>query len=219
MRADLRSYSATIFVGWQDRKGVVDHQTFRKQLFVDRLNWPLTHENGLEFDEFDTSRAVYCLLYKGEIPIGGWRALRTTEDYLSRKVFPELAPLRTYPSRPDIWDISRLGVLQELGGRESALLIYGLMYHFAVTRDVSSLIGVVDARHARKMAIAGLNIRTFYEPVEVGIDRTGSPIHAFLAELRPVEQHGARFEKIMNLAQNLEIRDGASLLGPESIPA
>lgn len=219
MRADLRSYSATIFVGWQDRTGVLDHQAFRKQLFVDRLNWPLTHENGLESDEFDTSRAIYCVLYKDSIPIGGWRALRTTEDYLSRKVFPELAPLRTYPSRPDIWDISRLGFLHHIGGPESARLIYGLMCHFAFTREVSSLIGVVDARHARKMAIAGLKIRTFYEPVEVGIDSTGLPIHAFLAELRPVEQRGARFDKIMNLLQSLEIRDEASLLGPESISA
>lgn len=219
MQPQLENYSATIFVGWQNRNGVATHQKFRKQLFVDVLSWDLTHRDGFEFDEFDTHRAVYCLLYRGREPIGGWRALRTTEEYLSRKVFPELAALRTYPSRPDIWEISRLGVLPDRSEPVSAHLVYALMVYFAMTRDASSLVGVVDVTHARKMAIAGLSLRAFSAPQEVGIDLSGRPIPAFLAEMLLAEQGGKRFEKLLNLLDSLEIRDEASLLGPETISA
>jgi acyl homoserine lactone synthase len=219
MQAQVKSYSATIFVGWQDRNGVADHQRFRKQLFVDTLGWKLTHRNGREFDEFDTNRAIYCLLCRDAEPVGGWRALRTTEEYLSRKVFPELAPLRAYPSRPDVWEISRLGVLPRRAGAVSASLVYALMVHFAATRGARSLVGVVDVVHARNMAMAGLNIRAFKDPQDVGVDRLGHPISAFLAEMRLAEQGGARFERLMKCMESLEMRDEASLLGPESISA
>lgn len=219
MQAGLKNYSATIFVGWQNTEGVAEHQQFRKRLFVDRLGWTLTHHGGLEFDEFDTKRAIYCLVYRDRKPVGGWRALTTADDYLSQAVFPELAPQGDYPSNPDIWEISRLGILPHRDGALSARLVYGLMVHFAISRDVSSLIGVVDVAHARNMAIAGLSIRPCNEPVAVGINRAGIPIRAFLAEMRPEEQHGTRFEKIMSLLEQMEIRDEARLLGPERISA
>lgn len=219
MQAYLEGYSATIFVGWQDRKGVADHQAFRKQLFIDKLKWPLTHENGLEFDEFDTSRAVYCVLYHDTAPVGGWRALRTTEDYLSSKVFPALAPENDYPSRPDIWEISRLGVIPHRTGAVSARLIYGLMVQFAMSRDATSLIGVIDVTHARRMGMAGLSIHALGDAQDVGLNTLGLPITAFLAELRPEEQCGAPFEKMMNLLESLEISDEASFHRSERIPA
>lgn len=219
MQAGLKNYSATIFVGWQNIEGVADHQQFRKQLFVDKLGWTLTHHGGLEFDEFDTKRAIYCLVYRNRKPVGGWRALITTDDYLSRVVFPELAPSSDYPSNPDIWEISRLGILPHRDGALTARLVYGLMVYFAISRDVSSLIGVVDVAHARNMANAGLSILPCNEPVEVGVNRAGAPIRAFLAEMHPQEQQGTRFEKIMSLLEQLEIRDEALLLGPERISA
>lgn len=219
MQLQVENYSATFFAGWQDSDGVADHQRLRKQLFVDHLGWELYHRQGREIDEFDTALAVYCLLRHDDHVIGGWRATRTTQEYLSRKVFPDLCKLRPYPTNPDIWEISRLGVLPRYSGTVSAGLLYGLMVDFARSRGARSLIGVVDVSHARRMSTSGLKIRRFGAPEEVGRDVAGRPIRAFLAELRPAEQAGRRFDDLMALLDWLERTDEALFLGPESVPA
>lgn len=192
---------------------------FRKRLFVDGLGWTLACDGDVERDEFDTEAAVYCSLSFDEEVIGGWRALRTTEPYLGKTIFPGLASLRPYPCRPDIWEISRLGVLPHARRSFAARLIYALMLYFAKTRELQALVGVVDVAHGRNLAAAGINLRRYGPPQVVGHGRGGKPIEAFLAELRPDDQRGRRFQQLAAHTNFLEIRDEALTLGPARISA
>jgi N-acyl-L-homoserine lactone synthetase len=199
-----------MFEGWQFPRFVREFQRFRKFLFVERLGWLLHCEGDREEDEFDTQRTVYCLLHQAGRLVGGWRAIRTTEDYLGLKLFPQLATLRPYPLRRDVWEISRLAVHPESAPIVAARCTYALMVHFARTRDAASLIGVVDLVHGRKIGVAGLRLRRLGAPQSIGTDVRGREIHAYVAELRLGEQAGECFSRLMAHLNFLEITDAAA---------
>lgn len=176
-------------------------------------------QGDVERDEFDTSNANYGLLYCGTELVGGWRAIRTTDDYLGRKLFPQLATLRPYPSSSDVWEISRLGVLTGEDRLFASRCTYALMVYFAQSRRADALIGVVEVSHGRNIEVAGIRLRRRGVPLVVAHDAMGHPIAAYLAELRPADQRGPRFARLMSNLDNLEIRDEALVLRPERVPA
>ncbi|MBC9247091.1 hypothetical protein H4P12_10245 [Paracoccus sp. 11-3] len=54
---------------------------FRKQIFVDRMAWPLHHAEGIEFEQYDTFDTAYVVAHHdGEI-VGGARLKRTDKEY------------------------------------------------------------------------------------------------------------------------------------------
>lgn len=54
---------------------------FRKQIFVDRMAWPLHHAEGIEFEQYDTFDTAYVIAHRdGEI-VGGARLKRTDKEY------------------------------------------------------------------------------------------------------------------------------------------
>lgn len=56
---------------------VNDYLKLRKQVFVDRLEWPLFHAENLEFEQYDTFDTVYVVAtFDGEV-VGGARLRRT----------------------------------------------------------------------------------------------------------------------------------------------
>lgn len=72
-------------------------QKLRRQIFIDELNWDLRAIDGCEIDQFDTDDAAYCLLFCGGSLVGGFRAIPSTQPYLARSVFPQMATLRPFP--------------------------------------------------------------------------------------------------------------------------
>lgn len=213
------SYRAQIFEGSQLPRQVVYQQAFRKRLFVDELGWTLTHDGELEVDEFDNDAATYCSLYLGAEIVAGWRAIRTSEDYLGRKVFPQLATLRPYPSHPDIWEISRLGAIRHPQRPLSAQCIYALMFHFAASRGALSLCGVVSPMHSRNFERAGIKTRRYGPPEVVGHDVKGRPLSVFFGEIRMSDQHGLALNKMLNPINEMELQDDALVPGRRAISA
>jgi N-acyl-L-homoserine lactone synthetase len=212
-------YHALIFEGWQLPGEVVAQQRFRKRFFVDELGWDLAQEEGLEVDEFDTDYAVYCSLYLGHQIVACWRAIRTNQEYLGRKIFPQLATLRPYPSHPDIWEISRLGAIRHPQRPLSAQYIYALMFHFAATRGALSLCGVVSPIHNRNFQIGGIKTRRFGAPQVVGHDAKGHAMNVFFGEIRMSDQEGPALKKMLDPIKELEIQDDALVLGRRTISA
>ena len=45
----------------------------RKQIFVDRMAWPLHHAEGIEFEQYDTFDTVYVIAHRDGRAIGGAR--------------------------------------------------------------------------------------------------------------------------------------------------
>jgi N-acyl-L-homoserine lactone synthetase len=213
------SYRALIFEGWQLPRQVADQQAFRKRLFVDELGWHLTLDDGLEVDEFDKDAAIYCSLYLGDEIVASWRAIRTSEDYLGRQIFPQLATLRPYPSHHDIWEISRLGAIRHPQRPLSAQCIYALMFHFAASRGALSLCGVVSPLHSRNFERAGIKTRRYGAPQVVGHDAKGRPMSVFFGEIRMSDQSGLALDKMLNPMNEMELQDDALVLGRRAISA
>jgi N-acyl-L-homoserine lactone synthetase len=219
MQAFDACYHAIIFQGWQFPGEVVAQKRFRKRLFVEELGWDLVHRDGLEYDEFDTPRAMFCSLYLGDDIVGCWRAIRTSDEYLGKKIFPQLATLRPYPAQSDIWEISRLGVIRHRQRALSAQYIYGLMFHFAQTRNAHSLCGVVSPIHNRNFVISGVKTRRYGAPQVVGRDARGRSITVFFGEIRMSDQDSTALTKVLDPVNRMELQDDALVLGRAPISA
>lgn len=58
----------------------------RKQIFVDRMAWPLHHAEGIEFEQYDTFDTVYVIAHRDGRAIGGARLKRTDCSFGGGKV-------------------------------------------------------------------------------------------------------------------------------------
>lgn len=212
-------YHAIIFEGWQAPDEVVAQQRFRKKLFVGELGWTLDHQDDRECDEFDTPDALYCSLYLRSTIVGCWRAVCTTSDYLGRNIFPQLATLRPFPRHPDMWEISRLGVIRHRELLTSGRYIYALMFHFASTRNLLGVCGVISPIHDRNFLISGIKTRRFGAPQVVAHDARNRPISVVFAEIRMAEQNRDALDKILTPIQQLDLHDEALVPRRKSISA
>lgn len=59
---------------------VHDYLKLRKQVFVDRLEWPLFYADEVEFEQYDSLDTTYVICLEGDEVIGGAR-LRRTDHY------------------------------------------------------------------------------------------------------------------------------------------
>ena len=194
-------------------------QQFRKRLFVDRLGWRLSIKDDREFDQFDTDQAVHCAIFQRDKLIGGFRAIQTIHPYLAQSVFPHLSTLRAFPSRRDVWEISRFGVFSTRSRLESARINYGVMFRFAQDRRASALVAVVDTAHERLLSVVGIRTRRYGPPQMIGTDLSGRPIEVVAGEIPLAEQRGERFRTLLSLAQQVEVDDETLVLGRSRISA
>ena len=131
MNHDKTPLRAVFFVEHEAPALLAAVQRFRAQLFVGELGWQLTLSNGQEKDQFDVETTVHCALLAHDEIVGCFRAIRADRPYLASVVFKDLAEFRTYPSRADMWEISRFGVASAVARFATARVLYGLMFHFA----------------------------------------------------------------------------------------
>jgi N-acyl-L-homoserine lactone synthetase len=219
MFSSSRHYHATIFKGGESPLALLEQQKFRKSLFVTELGWNLKVTHGVERDEFDTSNAIYCSLHLNGQIVGCWRAIRACHDYLGKKLFPQLATERRYPSHPDFWEMSRLGVISHRERLVSSRYLYATMFHFARTRNAHAVGGVVTLAHNAHVVRLGVSTRSYGPPQVVGFDTFGQPIEVFFGDIPMIDQSGPRFEKLINLANEMEITDETLVLGRSPISA
>lgn len=86
--------------------------SYRHQVFVEKLGWPLHTENGMESDQFDRPDTVYVVAQDGDGHIIGCaRLLPTTGPYLLGEVFPQLLNGLPPPCSPDVWELSRFAAV------------------------------------------------------------------------------------------------------------
>jgi acyl homoserine lactone synthase len=209
-----------VFCTQEQNAPVVDEFfLFRKKLFVDTLAWKLPVRRGREIDAFDTGSAVYCGLFRGSELIGGFRAIRTDEPYLARSIFPQLAVFAPYPSRPDVWEISRFGVLPSEAGSETARILYSLMFRFAFLARASALVALADLRYERFLRHLGIRTRRYGPPQVIGTDENGMPLCVVAGEISLGAQAGGRFEALVNLSNNMDTDDEALVFRPRRLSA
>jgi N-acyl-L-homoserine lactone synthetase len=194
---------------------VTEFQEFRRKLFVDTLQWDLPVFGNLEIDQFDGSTATYCAVYADGTLISGFRAIRCDQEYLALSVFPQLATERPYPRRPDMWEISRLGVHPP--DLNIAGVTYAVMLHLARLRGAKALVALVDLCHERLLRQIGIKTRRYGSPQYIGDDRKGRKLTAVAGEIPIQEQGGEAYEALMDLLQTVEIIDETLVLRPEVV--
>ena len=209
-----------VFCTAHQRPEVIDLiYRFRKRLFVESYGWRLDVRDGRERDQFDTPAAVHCALICNQEVVGGFRAMRADNEYLARCVFPQLAAVKSYPQRPDAWEISRFGVLPGPDQRELAKFNYSLMFRFAQVRQAAALVALVDLNHERLLKLLGIRTRRYGPPQIIGKDTRGEDLWGVAGEIPLAEQQGSRFRELLALAKQVEIDDEALVLGRTRVSA
>lgn len=205
--------------GGDDPAIVVDLQRLRKRLFVDHLGWDLRTRDDLEVDDFDAPDSCYCALYQDEILVGGFRAIRTDRAYLAQTVFPQLASVREYPRRRDVWEISRFGLLPEHACEELSRLNYGLMFRFAHERQAAALVAIADLVYERYLRAIGIRTRRYGPPQVIGIDAFGRELMCVAGEIPLRDQRGLRMDALMSFANSIEVYDATLVRRSTAISA
>jgi N-acyl-L-homoserine lactone synthetase len=198
---------------------VTDLQRFRKRLFVDHLGWGLSTWGDLEVDDFDRPDTGYCALYQDEILVGGFRAVRTDHAYLAQTVFPQLASVREYPRRRDVWEISRFGLLPDQASEELARLNYGLMFRFALERQASALVAIADLVYERYLRAIGIRTRRYGPPQVIGTDAFGRDLLCVAGEIPLGDQRGFRMSALLSMANAIEVYDATLVRRSTAISA
>lgn len=87
----------------------------RHKVFVEKQRWGVPNWNGMEYDQYDTPAAVYCVWRDDEQQVRGVARLApTTIPYMIKDLWPDLVTQRALPSQPDIWESTRLGIDHDL---------------------------------------------------------------------------------------------------------
>lgn len=84
----------------------------RYEIFIRHLGWPLPDTgNGLEEDEYDSSRTVYVTISNsvGQV-VAGARLLDTADASLLNEVFPHLIKEGDLPRSPQVYEITRFAI-------------------------------------------------------------------------------------------------------------
>lgn len=216
--SSVQGTTAVITTYADDPQKVAAFWRLRKRLFVDKLGWDLRTTGELEVDEFDAPHTEYCIVSHLGSVVGGFRAIRTDYDYLAFCVFPQLATLRPYPRRRDMWEISRFGILADAQCHDLALLNYSLMFQFAKSRRAAGLVALADVVYERFLRTLGIRTRRYGPCQKIGVDASGRDLVCLVGEIPIAEQTPDRLSEILKLSNEMEVRDGV-VRGSEAIPA
>ncbi len=103
---------------------VTEYLKLRKQVFVDRLSWPLFYADELEFEQYDSFGTTYVICLDGDKVIGGARLRRTDKHaghgalrytYMIRDACLGILPGLPHnlcdeipPLDPNVWELTRM---------------------------------------------------------------------------------------------------------------
>lgn len=137
----VRPYSISVVelpAAVHDMDLVMDFMRFRKRVFVDRMEWPLIHSEGVEFEQYDTLNTCYILAHEGRSVIGGARVKPTSAtngrgvavySYMIRDAYLGLLPgmptelcNEEPPVDPDVWELTRFVAQEKPVGVAEAIL-------------------------------------------------------------------------------------------------
>lgn len=128
--------------------------TFRYDVFVRRLGWPLPdikENETIEWDHFDGENTVQVVALTSERQICGCaRLMPTTAPYLLRELLPRSSNL-DLPSSPTVWELSRFA------GSDMQLFPYVMAV--AASLGANRIIGVVTHAIARLYRRFGLDLQ------------------------------------------------------------
>lgn len=144
----------------------------RHKLFVERQDYQTPTLRGMEWDQYDTPAAVYLLWRDDAGAVRGVaRLIPTTFPYMIRELWPELVEDGELPCRPDVWELSRMGVDHDLPPdqrRRAADELTCACAEFALQNGISALLMVTHNHLIRASVAAGWDSRALGRPRRLG---------------------------------------------------
>ena len=151
------------------------HQ-LRYRVFKERLDWDVHTSGNMEIDSFDTFHPAYLVQLATDGRIQGCvRLLPSIGPTMLRDTFPVLLAGQSAPSKCSIWESSRfaLDVATDApkGKHAIACATYELfagMIEFGLSRRLTDIVTVTDARMERILRRAGWPLRRLGDPCNLG---------------------------------------------------
>jgi len=148
----------------------------RYRVFKERLAWDVQVSGDMEIDEFDALRHAYLIQRGNKNCIQGCvRLLPSSGPTMLRDTFPVLLGEAPAPTSPSIWESSRFALdlhpdtPKTTHGLASATYeLFAGMIEFGLSRHLTEIVTVTDARMERILRRAGWPLRRIGKPHALG---------------------------------------------------
>jgi acyl homoserine lactone synthase len=155
---------------------IAEMHRMRFRVFKDRLDWDVQTSGKMEIDEFDALHPVYLLQRASDDRIQGCvRLLPSTGPTMLRDTFPVLLDGAAAPASSTMWESSRfaLDVLADApkaahGIASATYELFAGMIEFGLSRRLTEIVTVTDARMERILRRAGWPLRRIGKPHTLG---------------------------------------------------
>jgi N-acyl-L-homoserine lactone synthetase len=155
---------------------IAEMHRLRYRVFKERLDWDVQFTGDMEIDEFDALHPVYLLQRAADGCVQGCvRLLPSTGPTMLRDTFPLLLSGASAPSSSTIWESSRfaLDIVKEApktahGLASATYELFAGMIEFGLSRQLTDIVTVTDARMERILRRAGWPLRRIGEARRLG---------------------------------------------------
>jgi acyl homoserine lactone synthase len=155
---------------------LADMHRMRYRVFRERLGWDVQVRGDMEIDEFDALHPAYLLQKAGDGRIQGCvRLVPSTGPTMLRDTFSILLDGATAPASSTIWESSRFALDIETDAAKAAhglasatYELFAGMIEFGLSRQLTEIITVTDARMERILRRAGWPLRRIGMPRKLG---------------------------------------------------
>lgn len=150
----------------------------RKQVFVDKLKWPVAVTDDMEIDQFDTIDATHIVRIdsSGEVD-ACTRLMRTDGPYLLGDVFPQMVQDCEVHRDPDVWEITRFCSLGEEVPKNIVGQLVAAMLEFGITQNAKSFVSLSDIRIEPILRRSGWMPSRLGEPLFTGTEMSAGELY------------------------------------------
>lgn len=155
---------------------IAEMHRLRCRVFKDRLKWDVEVSGEMEIDEFDALHPAYLIQRASDDRVQGCvRLLPSTGPTMLRDTFPILLDGASAPASLTIWESSRFALDLHANAPKAAhglaTVTYELfagMIEFGLSRGLTEIVTVTDARMERILRRAGWPLRRIGKPRALG---------------------------------------------------
>jgi acyl homoserine lactone synthase len=155
---------------------IAEMHRLRYRVFRERLDWEVQSSGDMEIDEFDALHPAYLLQRAGDGRVQGCvRLLPSTGPTMLRDTFPILLNGASAPRASHIWESSRFALdipadapKAARGIASATYELFAGMIEFGLSRRLTEILTVTDARMERILRRAGWPLRRIGEPRALG---------------------------------------------------
>jgi acyl homoserine lactone synthase len=148
----------------------------RCRVFKERLDWDVQTSGDMEVDEFDALHPVYLIQRASDYRIQGCvRLLPSAGPTMLRDAFPVLLDGRPFEPSQSVWESSRFALDADFDTRSTVkglscatYELFAGMIEFGLSRRLTQIITVTDARMERILRRTGWPLRRIGQPRTLG---------------------------------------------------